>query len=262
MRTGLALGGGGVYGAAHIAYLEVFEDFGILPYVMSGTSSGAVIAALFAGGLCTKEIIDFLDDALVSKRSIFQRFMVMRKTRSIEAFARQFLLNALPCKTFEELRMPVKIVAADFHTFKEKVFEKGDLLKALMCSIALPKVMDPQQADGAYYIDGGAVNIVPFDVIRDDCDTLIAIDVSNFSVKNLKPTAKNAARAAFAATHRALMEQRMKNCPVELFERSYLGHTAALEFNRFKDIYMLAQAKKPAFAQKLKMIIERSSHNA
>ena len=80
--------------------------------------------------------------------------------------------DILPVDTFEDLQIPLKVVATNVNTLEERVFETGRLLDAVMCSVALPGSILPQEYDGQYYIDGGATNIVPFDIIREQCDIL------------------------------------------------------------------------------------------
>ena len=65
-RIGLALGGGGARGLAHIHVLETLDDLGIRPTVISGTSIGSVIGALYASGLSGKDIRDLVDQLLSS----------------------------------------------------------------------------------------------------------------------------------------------------------------------------------------------------
>lgn len=255
-RTGIALGGGGVRGVAHIAYIDVIENLGIVPDIISGTSSGAIVGALYAGGMAPQEIYSALENFLKAGRRLGLALLKRKGNGGrIASFVREYFDRILPKKTFEELRIPLKIVATNFNTLKEKVFESGEILPALMGSIALPSVFVPQYVQGAYYMDGGATNIVPFDIIRDLCDTLIAIDVSLVRPNNYMPNTKNAIRATWAATHEALLALKLKSCPVEIFERPTFDKASTMEFQKYKQIYKQAQAKMPAFIEKLKKYI-------
>ena len=109
--------------------------------------------------------------------------------------------------------------------------------------------------DGAYYMDGGATNIVPFNIIRDECDVLIAIDVSMVRKQSSRPTAKNAEEATWAATQQALISAKLMSCPVEIFERPNFGRVSTLDFDKFKSVYKRANELMPAFKEKLKMIL-------
>jgi len=252
-KVGLALGGGGVRGTAHIAYLEAMEQCGIKPQIISGTSAGAIVGALYAGGFNPQDILGLLDGFLGKERRRILPLMRKRKNGGlIAAFARDYFERILPKKRFEELDIPLKIVTTNFHTLEEKVFEHGDILPALMGSIAFPNVFIPQYVQGEYYMDGGATNIVPFDIIRSSCDVLIAIDVSLVRSNQFSLSTKNALRATWAATHETLISAKQKQTPVEIFERPSFSKAATMEFHKYKMVYQQAQEYKDAFIEKLK----------
>jgi NTE family protein len=256
-RVGLALGGGGVRGVAHIAYLAALEQMGVRPCVISGTSSGAIAGALYAGGLKPDEIMARIQGLFHPFRKGDGRaVMQKRQCGWAAAAAQRSLERILPRKQFEELDIPLKVVATNFHTLKERVFESGELLPAVMASVALPSAFAPQLVDGEYYMDGGATNIVPFDIIRDMCDLLIAIDVSLVRPSShLNPTRKNAGHATWAATQEAYIQQKLKTCPVEIFERPSFSAISTMEFFRYKTVYDQALSYLPDFIDKLKKLI-------
>ncbi len=257
MKTvGLALGGGGARGVAHIAYLKALDEMGIKPSIISGTSSGAIVGSLYAGGMTPDEMMAMLERLFnIKKRSNVSLLKAFKREGFASGIAKPFLMELLPKKTFEELDIPLKIVATNFHTLQEKVFDTGEILPALMASIAFPSVFVPQQADGAYYVDGGATNIVPFDIIRKECDVLIAIDVSQVRADaSLKPTIKNAVHATWAATQEALISCKLKVNPVDLFERPTFSNVATMEFYKYKSIYKRTQALIPGFVERLNQV--------
>jgi NTE family protein len=126
----------------------------------------------------------------------------------------------------------------------------------LMASIAYPGVFPPQAVDGEHYMDGGATNIVPFDIIRDECDVLIALDVSAVRPNDFKPTPKASSSASWAATQEALIGMKRQQCPVELMERLTFDSVGTMEFFKFKQIYNRAEEYIPGFKQKLTRILE------
>jgi len=255
--VGLALGGGGVRGVAHIAYIKALEDLGIRPSVIAGTSSGAIAGALYAGGLAPEEMLARIEALINSFRKPKIRPLLRdRQMGWAAAAAWNSLKGLLPKERFEELDIPLKVIATNFHTLKERVFESGELLPAMMASVALPGVFGPQVADGEYYVDGGATNIVPFDVIRDACDVLIAIDVSLVRpCPNMAPTRKNAKYATWAATQEAYIRQKLKTCTVEIFERPNLPPASSLELLKYRTIYDQALSYLPDFIDKVKKLI-------
>ncbi len=257
MKTiGLALGGGGARGVAHIAYLKAMEEQGIKPSVIAGTSSGAIVGALYAGGVTPDSMYAMLENLFsIRKRSGASLLKSLKRNDMAGALAKQFLSKVLPKKTFEELSIPLKLVATNFLTLEEKVFTSGEILPALLGSIAFPSVFMPQQVQGQYYVDGGATNIVPFDILRSECDVLIAIDVSQVRAdSSLKPSIKNALHATWAATQEALIGEKLKHSPVDIFERPTFEDVSTMEFYKFKSIYKRAQDHIPGFVEQLKKV--------
>ncbi len=255
-RIGVALGGGGARGVAHIAYLKAMAQMGLRPHIIAGTSSGAIVGALYAGGIKPEEMLDILHRLFGSGKEKRVNIKALKiPGRLIESFAADYLSRILPKARFEELDIPLKVVATNFHTLQERVFETGDLLDAVMASIALPSVFTPRLVDGAYYMDGGATNIVPFDIIRDACDILIGIDVSLVRPAQLKPTRKNADHATWAATQDAYIRLKLELCPVEILERPSFEGVSTMAFNKYKKVYDQALEYIPGFIEKLEKLL-------
>lgn len=257
-RVGLALGGGGARGVAHIAYLKALEEMGITPSIISGTSSGSMVGALYAGGMKPDAMYALLENLFSKKKSSGNSMSKIDKLPKslVSSFVRKYLYRVLPKHCFEELDIPLKVVATNFNTLKERIFTDGDILNAVMGSIAFPSFFLPQPADGQFYMDGGATNIVPFDIIRDDCDILIAIDVSLVRPNKLKPSIKNSQHATWAATQEALILLKLANCAVEVFERPSFDNVATMEFHKYKYVYDRAMEQIPIFKQKLEKILK------
>ena len=256
-KIGVALGGGGARGVAHIAYLKAMDEMGLRPHIIAGTSSGAIAGALYAGGLKPEEIMELLHHLFKAQsKDRSAKIKLGRIPSSLrETIARKYLQRILPKTQFEDLEIPLKVVATNFHTLQERVFDSGDLLSSIMASIALPSAFLPQKVDGQYYMDGGATNIVPFDIIRDACDILIAIDVSLVRPSQLKPTLKNANHATWAATQDAYIRLKLEHCPVEIFERPTFDNISTMEFYKYKKIYNQALEYLPGFIEKLKKVV-------
>jgi NTE family protein len=179
MKIGLALGSGGAKGIAHIAFLEVLDELNIKPSIIAGTSAGAYIGAMYASGMSAKQIKEkFLSLSRVdmAKLTDFSFKSGLLKGEKIM----KFLKSNIKIDNIEQLKIPMKIVAVDFWNKKQVVFNKGSITDAVRASISIPGVFEPKEIEGNYYVDGGVLNPVPFDIIRDDCDFLIAIDVFDY----------------------------------------------------------------------------------
>ncbi len=258
-RIGLALGGGGIRGIAHILYLKAMEEAGVRPAVISGTSSGAIAGAMYAGGMKPDEMLETLQGLLNAGRVLSAAFH--RKDKrvggSLTALAKRTLEGILPVKTFEELEIPLRIVATNMHTLGERVFSEGPIIGPLMASVSYPSVFFPQLVDGEYYVDGGATNIVPFDILRRECDVLIAIDVSAVRAnRDAMPCIRSAVHATWAATQETLISQKLQQCPVDIFERPVFGDVGTFEFGLARQIISRTEDGMSGFKQKLTRLLE------
>lgn len=176
IRIGLALGGGAVRGAAHLGVLDVFDRAGLAPAVVTGTSAGALVGALYAAGRTAAEI-DALAGSLhwarlvrpsVSGRALFE-------TRRLGGF----LHKALDGSDFADLPLPFAAVACELTTGERVVLRDGPVSTAVLASAAIPGVFPPVERDGMLLVDGGLADMVPAALARSlGADIVVAVDVS------------------------------------------------------------------------------------
>ncbi len=206
---GLVLGGGGARGLAHILMLEVFDELGLRPKIIAGTSIGAIFGAAYASGLAAADIRAHTVDVL-TRRFGLVRDLLFARAQSGSGFwnifsARSALLApsalldvVLPrgvARDFADLEIPLRIIASDYYALEPAVLSSGPLRRAVAASMALPAIFEPVNIDGRTMIDGGLTNPLPFDVIEGEADILVAIDVTGVTVpseKRAHPTALEA----------------------------------------------------------------------
>ncbi|WP_203824896.1 patatin-like phospholipase family protein [Actinoplanes palleronii] len=176
IRIGLALGGGAVRGAAHIGVLDALVGAGLEPAVVTGTSAGALVGALYAAGKRPDEITQ-LAQALRWARLV--RPGRTRKALFETSKLGAFLDDALGGVDFAGLKLPFAAVACELTTGQEVVMTEGPVASAVMASAAIPGVFPPIERDGALLVDGGIVNMVPAAAARRlGADIVVAVDVS------------------------------------------------------------------------------------
>ncbi|MEU4558718.1 patatin-like phospholipase family protein [Actinoplanes sp. NPDC023936] len=176
IRIGLALGGGAVRGAAHVGVLEVLDQAGLEPAVITGTSAGALVGALYAAGKSPSEILKL---AQTLRWARLVRPGRTRKALFETSRLGVFLETALDHATFDDLRLPFAAVACDLATGEEVVMRDGPVAQAVLASAAVPGVFPPVDRDGLMLVDGSLVNIVPAGVARRlGADIVVAVDVS------------------------------------------------------------------------------------
>lgn len=167
---GLVLSGGGARGIAHIGVVQALRERGLVPDLIAGSSSGAIVGALTAGGHSTETMLDFFET-----RSPFRLQMVtMRKagiidTGKVLASFREYF----PEDSFEALETRLFLTATDIANARLTIFESGPLIPAILASCSMPMVFTPTEIDGRWYVDGGVVNNFPVEPLRGRCDVLV-----------------------------------------------------------------------------------------
>jgi len=175
-KIGLALSGGSVRGLAHIGILKVFEKEKIPIHYLAGTSIGALIGACYASGLSAKRIEEI---ALTTELKELVDFTEPKTGfiagKKIEKYIRKITDN----KRFSELEPPLRVVATDLTKGEKVVFKEGDVTKAVRSSISIPGVFSSVKMEKKELVDGGIVDPVPVDVVKNmGADIIIATDLS------------------------------------------------------------------------------------
>ncbi len=172
-RLGLALGGGFARGLAHIGVVKVLLENQISIDSLAGASIGSIVAAALASG-CT---VDEMAAAAHKVRwSSFARWTFPRLGFATNERLEAFLSKALPCRTFEQLKLPLAIVAADLRTGEEVVFREGDLMTPLRASCSFPGLFVPVEYQGRLLIDGAIVNCLPVSALC-GVDVVVAVNI-------------------------------------------------------------------------------------
>lgn len=179
IKVGLALGGGSAKGFAHIGVLKVLKRAGIPIDMISGTSIGSLIGALYlsSGGDLgflerkSKEfkLIEHLDFSLKKGAGLI-------KGKKIEYYLNEVFEN----RNIEDLEIPLYITSVDLEKNEEVIFYKGNLSKAVRASIAIPGVFEPSIINNRVLFDGGIKDSVPSKVLKDKgADIVIGVDLAN-----------------------------------------------------------------------------------
>ena len=183
MTTGLVLSGGGVRGIAHIGAIKALEEHGIVPSHIAGTSAGAIVGALYAGGCSWQEILDFF-----KKTELFSLNNYAKGKPGFldtEKFYDQFK-TYLPHDSFDSLKIPLYITATNLLDGTLHTFHNGELIKPILASAAVPGFFAPVQMADGYFVDGGTLNNFPVDLIRAQCDHIVGVYVNPFASVEIK----------------------------------------------------------------------------
>jgi len=179
-KVGLALSGGGARGLAHIGVLKVLEQERIPVDCLAGTSMGGVIAAGYAAGLSP----DFMEAEAMRMGSL-RRLLALadvslpRRGLFEGQRVREYLTKHLGDRTFDDLQVPLTLVAVDLNTGREVFLSQGRVTDAVRATIALPGVFTPVERNGETLVDGGLLDNLPADAVRHmGADIVIAVDVT------------------------------------------------------------------------------------
>ncbi len=269
--VGLSLGGGGAKGLAHIAILEALDEMGVEISAISGTSIGAIIGTLYASGLTGKEIRDAVDSLLTMPGSLKEAWAAKRTFGWLEFLSldlkRSHLLHVDPLVSeveallsvhlIEDLKIPMKIVAADFWNRIEVVLESGAIIPAVRASFCLPGIFEPVIIGGQVLVDGGCVNPIPFDLLRDQCDIVVAVDVLGRRVPSgsALPNFSEALFNTFQIAEKSIVVQKMNSHPPDIYIEPDITDVKVLEFQKASQIYRETEPECERLQVELKRLL-------
>jgi len=272
-KIGLALGGGGAKGFAHIPMLEVFDELGIEPYAISGTSAGAVVGAMYASGMAGVEIREWMKEMLIDRGSSIQDLFKKRNVlkSGLEVLDLSFkpsgllkgrrftekMRERMEVEYFEDLKIKLRVVASDYWTSKQVVLKSGELFPAIRASISLPGVFVPAEVDDEILVDGGGVNPVPHDVLR-DCDVVIAVDVMGFPDEERPkvPGMFSSMIGMYNIMQNTIVKQRLKAHQPNLYLKPNIQGIDIFDFNRSEEVYEMAEPAAKELQKWLSKLID------
>ena len=170
MKVGLALSGGGARGIAHLGVIKALEEADIQIDMISGSSAGAIIGALYSYGYQVDRIIEII-------RSL-KAFRLLKPALSWTGLLNmdvihKFMEAHITDDDFGALKKPLYIAATNVVTGKTEYFNEGKLISAICASSCIPVLFDPVLHNDTLYIDGGILNNLPVEPLENNCDIII-----------------------------------------------------------------------------------------
>ena len=182
-KLGLALGGGGARGCAHVGVIKALTLAGIPVDYIAGSSIGSVVGGVFASGdmeefenyllqISWMDVVKHFDPG-VPYQGLFRGHKVVK-----------LLDKLITHKKFSELNIPLTVVATDLETGEAVHINRGKVIDAIRASIAIPGIFTPFKKGDQFLIDGGVVNPMPVDVVRHmGADVVIGVDLNHEYIK-------------------------------------------------------------------------------
>ncbi len=211
LDVGLVLSGGGAKASTQVGVMQVMDELEIPVHCITGTSMGAVVGAFYANGYSANDISDILTDndwgtlfrgqvprrdkSFIEKEREAQYYSGnvasygadglklpggLSSMQGLKSYYRQILREVPIDMNFDDMIIPFRAIATNLHLGQKTVFEKGDVVEAILASMAVPGVFPPRQIGSSLYVDGGLSSNLPIQAAKDmGADIIIAIDVSN-----------------------------------------------------------------------------------
>jgi NTE family protein len=252
--------------------LEVFDELGLKPKIIAGTSIGAMFGAAYASGISARQIrahaeevlrqrLDLMRQLFSARSQPIQRMLGVLPLRSALFNAEALLGLVMPlrmAKEFSALEIPLRVVASDFFAQEQVVISEGPLLKAVGASIALPVLFAPVMADGRALMDGGLVNPLPFDLVAGEADITVAIDVSGAGRvpgDRAPPSAFEAIVASSQILQHSIVREKLRWRQPDIYIDVDVDRFHVLEFHKLDKVLAAARPAKEALRRQLARIM-------
>jgi len=247
-KVGIALSGGGVKGLCHAGVLKALEEVGIKPNVISGVSSGALVGALYSDGYSPDEIAVCFEE--ISFRNMTKIRLPDGGFFKTDIF-QKFLNSKLHARTFEELSIPLRVVATDLDNGRSVTFNSGQLIDPIVASCTFPVLFSPKIINGIHYVDGGVLKNFPVSTIRKDCEKVIGINASPLVADEYKQSILNVALRSYNFMFKANILHDKGLCDL-LIEPVDMGNYETFDVDKGREIFELGyRSAKQILAIKL-----------
>ena len=253
-KVGLALSGGAARGFAHIGVLKVFEEADINIDCLAGTSMGALIGALFASGMKAK----VMDRIMRAAGTVSWLDFVLPRMGLIKGEKIEQIVHLLTRRsTFEQLKIPLAVVAVDLYSGKKVVLKKGLVCRAVRASISIPGFFVPLVSDNMLLVDGGVLDRVPVEVAREmDAKIVIAVDTGIYNRNTKFNSVLDVITRSFDIMQQEICRSQISNTDMIILPE--LGDIAPSQFERVGEAIDAGErAAREALPQLLALLEQR-----
>lgn len=191
-KLGIALGGGGARGFAHLGVMQGLYEKGIQPDVIAGVSAGAIAGSFIAAGHSPEDAFDVIKDYNFSGITT----LTIPKTGLLSLSKLKTILQKnIPFKRIEDLEIPLIVGVSNMLDGKPEYLTSGSLPEVIQASASIPMLFSPVEMNGSLYSDGGVFDNLPIKPLKGKCEKIIAVSISPVQqIKELTSLAQVAAR--------------------------------------------------------------------
>jgi NTE family protein len=235
MKIGIALGGGGVRGFAHLGVLKALEEKGIRPDLISGVSAGALVGAFIASGYTHEKTLEILKDKnlMAYSKLHYPKYGLF----SLDGLKKD-IQKHIKIRKIEKLKIPMFIAVSNLNDGRVEYIKEGDLTSYLLASASIPVLFAPVEIDGKMYSDGGLFDNLPISPLLQKCDVIIAVNVSPVhKIEKFDNLVQVASRTFQLGVHSNIIRHKEK-CAL-FIEPTGLREFEILNGNHAQDIFEL-----------------------
>ena len=174
-KTGLVLSGGGTRGFAHLGVIDALLEKGIKPDVISGVSAGAIVGAFIAGGKSPQEIAEIFKKGWFFKYTKLN--LPVNGLLKLDGL-KEIINSEIEFKNLEDSPLPFFIGVANLNKGKAEYKNSGPLDQTVLASSSIPVLFSPVKIDGESFVDGGLMDNIPIEPIKNDCERIIVVNIA------------------------------------------------------------------------------------
>ncbi|MBN2746723.1 MAG: patatin-like phospholipase family protein [Bacteroidales bacterium] len=262
-KVAVVLSGGGAKGMAHVGFLKVMEQAGIVPDMILGTSMGSIVGGLYSIGFTPDSIEKMMiqqDWDLILGNKVGLRQINMEEKREYDKYISEFPLKGIVPQlpkgvikghelellfekltwtaagdtNFDDFNIPFRCVAVDMLEGKPYIFQSGQLSVAMRASMSIPTIMEPVKYRGMLLVDGGLINNFPVDVAKEmGADIIIGVYVGGQlkSEEELKSVFSLLTQSSLMAS---ILDAKKKKPLLDVYIEPYLNDLTAADFDKSK----------------------------
>ncbi|HHT22690.1 MAG TPA: hypothetical protein GXZ87_05175 [Bacteroidales bacterium] len=179
-KIGICLSGGGALGFAHIGVLQALEDHRIFPETVSGSSIGSIIGAMYCAGYTPSQMLQFIKEGKLYKITKIMQFQpaFWKAGLSNHSTILSLVNEFIPNNSFEKLDKPMHVCVSNLNSGKWEIISKSEKLDIwIAASCSIPGIFNSIKINNNVYVDGGLLNNVPAQPLRETCEYVIGSDV-------------------------------------------------------------------------------------
>jgi NTE family protein len=236
---GICLSGGGALGFAHIGVLQALLEHGIEPKIISGTSMGAIVGTLYAAGISPEEMMKLIKNDRLYRvtRLMNLRPSFWRSGWSDHSTVMTLIKDLIPHNSFEGLPKKMFICVSNLNLAQWEIKSSGnDLNVWVSASASIPGVFEAHEADRNFYLDGGLLNNLPAQPLKELCGTIIGVDVLPHSAPTVLKKPVDAMTHSIRTVQHVNSSEGRSLCKY-IIEPQGLKHFHEFRFDAYRNIY-------------------------